>query len=153
MSRRSQPPYPLELKQRAVRMVGEIEADYESPWQALVFVVVHQGLFGVYLGCSFAPNHKGMRIMDGDTEPDFLRRQVLTARNIRGGRVMSALFGGLNYQIEHHLFPSMPTRNLRKVQPLVKRFCAAHGVSYCETSLGGSYARVLRYLHSVQPAF
>jgi fatty acid desaturase len=57
--------------------------------------------------------------------------------------------GGLNYQIEHHLFPSMPRPNLRRAQPLIRSFCAEHGVPYTQTSLLGSYAIVLRYLNAV----
>jgi fatty acid desaturase len=122
-----------------------------SPLKALAFVAVQQSLFGLYLGCSFAPNHKGMQILEGASAADFLRRQVLTSRNVTGGRATAAMLGGLNYQIEHHLFPSMPSHNLRRCQPLVKAFCAAHDVAYCETSLIESYARVLRYLHGVRP--
>ena len=91
-----------------------------SPLRALVFVAVQQGLFGLYLGSSFAPNHKGMPIVDGDEGLDFFRRQVMTSRNVVGGRVLTAALGGLNYQIEHHLFPCMPSRNLRRCQPLVQ---------------------------------
>jgi fatty acid desaturase len=122
-----------------------------SPLKALVFVAVQQSLLGLYLGCSFAPNHKGMPIVDRTVPLDFLRRQVLTSRNVTGGRAITVVFGGLNYQIEHHLFPSMPSRNLRRCQPLVKNFCAARGVVYCETSLFASYVSALRYLHSIQP--
>jgi fatty acid desaturase len=57
--------------------------------------------------------------------------------------------GGLNYQIEHHLFPSMPRPNLKKAQPLVRAHCAKHGISYTETSLTGSYRQVIRYLNRV----
>ena len=71
-------------------------------------------LFGVYLGGSFAPNHKGMPIIPAGMKVDFLRRQVLTSRNIRGGTAVDFAMGGLNYQIEHHLFPSMPRPNLRR---------------------------------------
>jgi fatty acid desaturase len=122
-----------------------------APLQALAFAVVQQALFGLYIGCTFAPNHKGMPMSDGTTAADFLRRQVSTSRNVTGGRVLAVAFGGLNYQIEHHLFPSMPSRNLRRCQPLVKDFCAAHGIPYCQTSLPASYLRVLRYLHGVRP--
>jgi fatty acid desaturase len=122
-----------------------------SPLKALAFVAVQQSLLGIYLGCSFAPNHKGMPNLDEVAAPDFLRRQVLTSRDVTGGRVVSWVFGGLNYQIEHHLFPSMPSRNLHRSQPLVKSFCAARGVAYCETSLLDSYAKALRYLRSVRP--
>jgi fatty acid desaturase len=122
-----------------------------SPLQALAFVAVQQSLFGLYLGCSFAPNHKGMPIVDENDDLDFLRRQVLTSRNVTGGGAMTAALGGLNYQIEHHLFPSMPSQNLRRCRPIVKAFCATNDVSYCETSLFGSYARTLRYLGTIQP--
>ena len=87
-----------------------------------------RALFGLYLGCSFAPNHKGMPILDDERQLDFLRRQVLTSRNVRGGWLIDFALGGLNYQIEHHLFPSMPVRNLRRSRPLVRRFCAARDV-------------------------
>lgn len=76
-------------------------------------------------------------------------KQVLTARNIRGGRLTDYALGGLNYQIEHHLFPSMPRPNLRRAQTLVRAFCAQHGVPYHETGLLHSYAQVLRHLHEV----
>ena len=92
------------------------------------------------------------QIVDANARPDFLRRQVLTSRNIAGGRFTSMLFGGLNYQIEHHLFPSMPSRNLRRCRPLAKAFCGVHDVAYVETDVLDSYRRVLRYLHSLRPA-
>lgn len=120
-----------------------------APAQAVGFLLLQQGLFGVYLGCSFAPNHKGMPIFGRDHESDFLRRQVLTARNIRGGRITDFVLGGLNYQIEHHLFPSMPRPNLRRAQAHVRAFCAHHDIAYHETSLTGSYVQVLRHLHGV----
>jgi fatty acid desaturase len=120
-----------------------------SPVQAVVFAVVQQGLFGLYLGCSFAPNHKGMPTLTEADELDFLRRQVLTSRNVRGSRFVDFLLGGLNYQIEHHLFPSMPRPNLRRAQPLVRAFCREHDIPYTEASLFGSYAEALRHLHAV----
>jgi fatty acid desaturase len=118
-----------------------------SPLQAIAFLVLHQALFGVYLGMTFAPNHKGMPHPDG-TE-DYLRKQVLTSRNVKGGWLTDAALGGLNYQIEHHLFPAMPTPNLRKVQPIVEAYCAEIGVSYESTSLIESYRQALRHLHEV----
>jgi fatty acid desaturase len=117
-----------------------------TPLQALAFFAVHQGLFGVYLGCTFAPNHKGMPTPDDSL--DFLRKQVLTSRNVAGGPLVDVVLGGLNYQIEHHLFPSMPTPNLRRAQPIVREFCAEIGVEYTETGLFASYGEALRHLHA-----
>jgi fatty acid desaturase len=120
-----------------------------SPIKALVFICIHQAVWGVYMGCSFAPNHKGMPTIPAGAEVDYLRRQVLTARNIRGGRVTDVVFGGLNYQIEHHLFPNMPRCNLRRAQPIVRAYCEEMRISYTESSLVGSYAVVLRHLHAL----
>jgi fatty acid desaturase len=118
-----------------------------SPLQALAFVVVHQALFGVYLGMTFAPNHKGMPHPTGDQ--DFLRKQVLTSRNVRGGRLTDLALGGLNHQIEHHLFPAMPSPNLRRAQPIVQDYCAEIGVPYEITGLVESYRAALSHLNRV----
>jgi fatty acid desaturase len=120
-----------------------------SPLKALAFIALHQALFGIYLGSSFAPNHKGMRMLTAEESVDFLRRQVLTSRNVRGGVFIGALLGGLNWQIEHHLFPSMPRPNLRRARALVLQFCATNGLPYAETSLFRSYALALRHLREV----
>ena len=117
------------------------------PGKALAFVAVHQAVFGLYMGCAFAPNHKGMAVIAPGQQLDFLRRQVLTSRNVRGGWFTDLLLGGLNYQIEHHLFPNMPRPNLRRAQRLVLQYCQEHQISYTETSLVGSYAAALGYLH------
>lgn len=119
------------------------------PGKAIAFIAVNQGLFGIYLGCAFAPNHKGMPTFTGDERPDFLRRQVLTSRNVRGGAVIDIALGGLNYQIEHHLFPSMPSPNLRRAKPLIQAYCDELDVSYAETGLVESYAIALRHMHRV----
>jgi fatty acid desaturase len=120
-----------------------------SPVKALVFVVIQQAVWGVYMGCSFAPNHKGMPTIPLGTKLDFLRRQVLTTRNVRGGLFTDFLLGGLNYQVEHHLFPNMPRANLRKAQPIIRAYCDKLEVTYTETSLIGSYTVALQHLHRV----
>jgi fatty acid desaturase len=120
-----------------------------SPGKAVAFIAIHQGLFGLYLGCSFAPNHKGMPPLSAADDADYLRRQVLTSRNVRGHWLTDFALGGLNYQIEHHLFPSMPRGNLRRAQPVVRAFCRDHRVSYLETGLVPSYAQALRHLDTI----
>ncbi|MDH6131831.1 fatty acid desaturase [Kitasatospora sp. MAA4] len=118
--------------------------------KAIVFVVVHQALFGFYMGLLFAPNHKGLPVRDGEEESlDWLTRQVVTSRNMVPNRVTDFFYGGLNYQIEHHLFPSMPRRNLRRAQPLVKKYLVQHGLPYVEVRLARSYLEVADYLGEV----
>jgi fatty acid desaturase len=142
---------PAEAILLAVHIAGYLAVVFLvlPPAKAIVFVLVQQGLFGVYLGASFAPNHKGMAILAAEDNTDYLRRQVLTSRNVRGGWLTDLALGGLNYQIEHHLFPSMPRPNLRRSQPLIRDFCRQQGLPYCQASLAGSYAQALRYLHAV----
>jgi len=142
---------PAEAALLAIHFAGYLAAVFLvlSPVKAVVFILLQQGLFGLYLGASFAPNHKGMPILDATDRSDFLRRQVLTSRNVRGGWLTDLALGGLNYQIEHHLFPSMPRPSLRRSQALIKEFCQQRGLPYCEASLGGSYAQALRYLNTI----
>uniref|UniRef100_UPI00405347D3 fatty acid desaturase family protein n=1 Tax=Microbacterium sp. LWO14-1.2 TaxID=3135263 RepID=UPI00405347D3 len=116
---------------------------------AFAFMGVQLAVFGVYMGASFAPNHKGMPIIDPDARLDFFSKQVRTSRNIRGGRWVTWLMGGLNHQVEHHLFPSMPRPHLSKAREIVRDYCEANGVDYTETSLGRSYAIVIEYLNRV----
>jgi fatty acid desaturase len=119
------------------------------PSKAAAFFAVQMGLFGLLLGGAFAPNHTGMPIVPPNEKIDFLRRQVLMSRNIRGGWPTNFALGGLNYQIEHHLFPSMPRPNLRRAQPIVRDYCSRQRVTYTETSLLGAYRVVVRYLNQV----
>jgi fatty acid desaturase len=117
---------------------------------ALAFAAIHQALFGLHLGMAFAPNHKGMEMPDPDGERwGHLHRQVLTSRNIRGAALTDWFLGGLNYQIEHQLFPSMPRPHLRLAQPLVRAHCLELGIPYAETGLVDSYRQALRHMHEV----
>ncbi len=141
----------LEAALQVIPLAGYLTAVFWvlSPLQAVAFIAVHQGLMGVYLGCSFAPNHKGMPIIAPGQRLDHLHKQVLTSRNVTGGRWVDALLGGLNHQVEHHLFPHMPRPNLRRAQPIVEDFCARHGIPYSKATMRDSYAEVLRHLHEV----
>ncbi|WP_314139459.1 acyl-CoA desaturase [uncultured Plantibacter sp.] len=115
---------------------------------AFAFLGVQLAVFGVYMGASFAPNHKGMPIIPADMKLDFLRKQVLTSRNVRGFG-MATFMGGLNYQIEHHLFPSMPRPALARARVIVREHCETQQVPYTETTLLQSYAIVIEYLNRV----
>lgn len=117
--------------------------------KAAAFLGIMLAVFGVYMGASFAPNHKGMPVIAPDTRLDFFSKQVRTSRNIRGGWWATWLMGGLNYQIEHHLFPSMARPHLAKTREIVRDFCETHDVPYTETSLWRSYGIVVEYLNRV----
>lgn len=80
---------------------------------------------------------------------DFLRRQVLSSRNLHGSLLLDYFYGGLNYQIEHHLFPSMPRWNLRLAQPIVREFCKEHDIPYIAMSFLYSLRRTTGYLRAL----
>jgi fatty acid desaturase len=116
---------------------------------AFAFIGVQLAVFGFYMGASFAPNHKGMPVLPADSRVDFFSRQVLTSRNISGGRFMDILLGGLNRQAEHHLFPDMARPQLDKAAKIVREYCKKHQVPYTETTLLQSYGIIVRYLNNV----
>lgn len=116
---------------------------------AFAFLGVQLAVFGAYLGITFAPNHIGRRMVPAATKLSFLDKQVLTSRNVSGGWWATVLMGGLNYQIEHHLFPSMPRPHLRRARALVLAYCRDHEVDYSEVSLPAALTIVVRYVHDV----
>jgi fatty acid desaturase len=141
----------LEITLIAIRLIGVVALVFWAfpPLLAVTFLLVQLAVFGVYMGASFAPNHKGMPLIPRGEQVDFLERQVLTSRNIRGGRFMDSFMGGLNYQIEHHLFPSMARPALARTQQIVREYCRENDVRYTETGLVESYAIVIAYLNRV----
>jgi fatty acid desaturase len=119
-----------------------------SPVRAVVFIAVTQSLFGFYLGVSFLTNHVGMPVVGAGDEMGFLRRQVITSRNLSGPIFTGFLFGGLDTQIEHHLFPTMPRANLRRARTLVRPYCTERRIDYVEQSPLRAYCDVVRHLRT-----
>lgn len=141
----------VEIVFLSIRLLGWIALVFLvlSPGRAAVFLAVELGVFGFYMGASFAPNHKGMPIVPASLKLDFLTRQTLMSRNIVGSRLIDVAMGGLNFQIEHHLFPSMPRPNLRRASHIIADYCRSHEVRYTEVGLIASYGTVVRYINRV----
>lgn len=120
-----------------------------SPGKAVAFLGVQIGVFGILLGGAFALNHIGRPTVPADVHLDFLRRQVVMSRNITDGPCVRFLMGGLQYQIEHHLFPVVPRANLPQVQEIVRKRCAEMDIDYTEQSLREAFVHVVSYLNQV----
>jgi fatty acid desaturase len=118
-------------------------------WTWLATFVLGQVLAGLYLALAIAPNHKGMPTWPADRPLSFLERQVLSSRNVVPHPVTDFIFGGLNYQIEHHLFPNMPRVHFGQGRKIVKPFCLAHGLPYHEMGAFASYRLVVAELRRV----
>jgi fatty acid desaturase len=120
-----------------------------GPLWALALWFVMMMAFGFFMGAAFAPNHKGMPLVPKDAKLDFFSRQVLTSRNIKGSWLKDNLMGGLNYQVEHHLFPSMARPYLRRAHEIVLNYCHEHGVTLVEMNLFASYKAIMQHLNKV----
>lgn len=113
---------------------------------------------GFFLGLVFGLGHNGMATYDADARPDFWKLQVTTTRNIIGGHgipqfVVDWLCGGLQYQVEHHLFPSLPRHNLARAHEFVKSFCKEWDVSFHEADIYDGTLEVLHHLTHVSNQF
>lgn len=138
------------------------------PLHWLVLVVVPGLVFGwgaavaAYLAIScvsslmtasvFVPNHIGLRRLTRAEKPSYLEQQVTTSRNISNPPGLDFYYGGLNSQIEHHLFPRVAHDRYRAMRPVVRAFCEARGIAYHETSLTGALAAVGRHLGAMTAA-
>ncbi|MBI4118213.1 MAG: acyl-CoA desaturase [Parcubacteria group bacterium] len=112
---------------------------------ALLFLTTAFVIIGAYLGVVFAPNHKGEAMLDEDETFNWAHQITLT-RNLHSSWLASYVFGGLNFQIEHHLFPTMPRFNYGEAQTIVREFCVKHGLRYHTTSWLGSMVEIHRSL-------
>lgn len=125
---------------------------------SVAYYLLHTCSSGLFLALVFGVGHNGMATYDAETRPDFWKLQVTTTRNITGGHgipqtVVDWLCGGLQYQVEHHLFPSMPRHHLPKAHKLVSSFCEEWGVSYHEADLVDGNKEVLHHLQKVSDEF
>jgi len=117
-------------------------------WAAALWLVMMM-TFGFFMGAAFAPNHKGMPLVPQEAKLDFFSRQVLTSRNVKGSWLKDNLMGGLNYQVEHHLFPSMARPNLKKAHDIVVKFCQENNITLVEMGLVSSYVAIMKHLNKV----
>ncbi len=141
----------LELWFIGVRLVAYVAVIfYFLPLgMAFAFLGVQLAVFGLYMGASFAPNHVGMKVFPAGSRVDFLSKQVLSSRNIKGNWGMTIFMGGLDLQTEHHLFPNMPRPSLVKVRPIVREYCETHKIPYTETSFFEAHKQVVTYMNKV----
>ena len=119
---------------------------FVPPWWALLDYLVVSTLIGVHLLAIFAPNHMGMPSLAGDHDLGYLRRQLVTTRNVTPHPVVSRLMGGLEHQIEHHLYPGIGQPQLARARRVVRAFCAEHDLPYKSTGFVEAHREVLRHL-------
>lgn len=108
---------------------------------------------GLFLATVFGLGHNGMSVYPADERPDFWKLQVSTTRNVTSNSFVDWFCGGLQYQVDHHLFPSLPRHNLKKVHTLVESFCKDQGVTYHEATMFAGTMEVLNHLSTISKEF
>ncbi|NMI56017.1 acyl-CoA desaturase [Streptomyces sp. RLB3-17] len=87
--------------------------------------------------------------LEGETRGQWYLRQIQGSANIEGGSLLHMLTGNLSHQIEHHVFPDLPSNRYAELAPRVREICARHGITYASGPLWRQYAsmwgRVLRH--------
>jgi fatty acid desaturase len=119
---------------------------------ALLFTIVQRVASGCYLTAIFATNHAAMPVLQVNQTVGFLEQQIATSRNVRAPRWLGFVFGGLHFQIEHHLFPAMPQNQLARAQPIVRQFCQANNIPYRELGLLQTYREIFSHMWAISKA-
>ncbi|SFV55996.1 Fatty acid desaturase [hydrothermal vent metagenome] len=99
-----------------------------SPWLAFGFITNH-------LGCEVFDEKEGKEL-------SWMELQMRTSRSLKGGKIVHWFYGGLNTQIEHHLFPKAPRFNLLKVQDMTRKFAEENNMKYFETTPIQAYIQI-----------
>lgn len=127
---------------------------YQMPAvNALCFFFLAETMCGLFLALVFGLGHNGMAVYPANERPDFWKLQVTTTRNVTSNPFVDWFCGGLQYQVDHHLFPMLPRHNLAKVHKLVEQFCKEFGVTYHETNMYDGTVEVLTHLSEVSSEF
>jgi len=107
--------------------------------EIIVHLFISKSITGFYLGIIFMLNHFTEDYFESRDMP-LLEHTLATTRNIKGGPLWTWFSGGLDYQIEHHLFTKCPMENLRRVSEIVKEECNNHGLVYKEYGICETFA-------------
>jgi fatty acid desaturase len=116
---------------------------------ALLAYIVPLTLLGPLLAAIFWVNHVGMPLIAKVEDFSFFEHQYITSRTITNSPRWDWLFGGLNFQIEHHLFPQVPSHRLPAVQAIVREHFAHNGIAYHGVSWWAAVKSIARHLRRI----
>ncbi len=88
-------------------------------------------------------------VLDNETHAEWYLRQMLGAANINAGPLLAFSTGNLCYQIEHHLFPDLPSNRLAEIAVRVQALCDKYDLPYTSASLVRQYLLTLRTIHKL----
>ncbi|KAK4149557.1 fatty acid desaturase-domain-containing protein [Chaetomidium leptoderma] len=118
-------------------------------WTIRVAFVLVSHIVTMPLHVQITLSHWGMSTSELSESESFAQRQLRTTMDVDCPRWLDFIHGGLQFQAVHHLFPRVPRHNLRKVQVLVKEFCASTGIPYTLLGFVDGNSKVLGRLGEV----
>lgn len=134
----------------ALWLIVPLVALQADPSRVVWVYVVSSCFLGLRLATVFTVNHVGMP--ERVHEDSHFEHQLATSRNVKNPRWLDWYFGGLNFQIEHHLFPICPRRRLRQTAGVVRPSIAKTPLRYHETTWMEAACEVTRHMHAVSHA-
>lgn len=118
--------------------------------KAILWIMAAEIISGFFLGIVFVQSHNAMEIY---AEPkDFYSAQIISTRDIQSSLFNDWFTGGLNRQIEHHLFPNLPRHNLKYITKPVRDLCTKHGLEFEDVSMVTGTSLVMQRLAEVAAA-
>ena len=111
---------------------------------AFVVFLTLNFILSPWLSLGFMTNHLGCEVFEKDESEDltWMELQMRTSRSLKGGAFIHWFYGGLNTQIEHHLFPKAPRFNLLKIQKMTRDFAQKNNMKYFETTPIQAYVQI-----------
>ncbi|WP_348728280.1 acyl-CoA desaturase, partial [uncultured Mycolicibacterium sp.] len=88
-------------------------------------------------------------VLEHETRGEWYLRQILGTANFNAGPVLAFASGNLCYQIEHHLYPDLPSNRYAKIAERVRAVCAKYDLPYTTGSLARQYLLTLRTIHKL----
>jgi fatty acid desaturase len=116
---------------------------------AALSYVIPLFILGPHFAAIFWVNHIGMPLIKNADEFSFFEHQYTTSRSISNPSKLNWFFGGLNFQIEHHLFPQVPSHKLAFVQRIVKQHALKHRLTYHEQTWPQAIRDIAKHLHVI----
>lgn len=120
-----------------------------DPIRLVLVYILPLFFLGPYLAAIFWVNHIGMPLVRNIESFTFLEHQAITSRTILNPKWMDWFFGGLNYQIEHHLYPQIPSFRLKSVQPIVQEEFVRQSLGYNGVTFFQAIAGIARHFRLV----
>lgn len=151
---------PMKIAEIATLVVHYVAVIYitsllETAASRVVFLLISQSFGGLFIAVVFTVGHNAMEVFTSEEmkDTDFVRLQVRSTRDITPTLFNMWFSGGLAYQVEHHIWPTLPRHSLPLASNILKRFCSKYNIPYAVEGLIKGNLTVCKVLSDVGKEF